>query len=69
MPPDGPVGIEADGPEGIEGDGGCVGRLTVVLILVETSGAGRIGGAAPHAEVSGRLTRSLPNEPLPPLML
>jgi hypothetical protein len=69
MPPDGPVGTEAAGPEGIDGDGGCIGRLTGILPLIEASAAGRVGGAAPHNEASGRLTRSLPNVPLPPLML
>jgi len=71
IPPDGPVGTATAGPEGIEGEGVCVGRLTGVLPLVETSAAGavRIGGAAPQEAASGRVTRSLPNEPLPPLML
>jgi hypothetical protein len=59
---EGPVGIRADGgPDGIDGDGLGVGRVTGLV-----SAAGRLGGAAPHAVVSGRACRSAPNDPLPP---
>ncbi len=40
-----------------------------MVILVELSIVGRLGGAAPQDKLSGRLTRSLPNDPLPPRML
>lgn len=69
MPPDGPVGTVAAGPDGIDGDGDGAGRLVSVTPLAGASAAGRLGGAAPHEEVSGRLMRSLPNPPLPPRML
>lgn len=56
------------GVEGMDGDGVGVGREIGGLARMVTLGAGRLGGAAPHDEVSGRLTRSLPKEPLPPLI-
>jgi len=73
MPPDGPVGIDVAGPDGIDGDsdgiGAGAGRLASATPLGGTSTAGRFGGAEPHAEVSGRVMRSLPNAPLPPRIL
>lgn len=80
MPPDGPVGIVGEGPDVMDGGdrGDGAERLTGVGTLEGASRmaiswvaatTGRVGGAAPHAPVSGRVTRSLPNEPLPPLML
>lgn len=79
MPPDGPVGIVGEGPDAIDaGDRGeGAERLTGVGALEGVSrmaiscvaAASRLGGAAPHEPVSGRVTRSLPKEPLPPLML
>lgn len=71
MPAAGPVGTAAAGPDGMDGDnvGVWAGRLTSGVLLTGASAAGRLDGALPHAEVSGRPIRSLLNEPLPPLML
>lgn len=81
-PARGPVGIALEGPaevdesgvDGIGGDVDAAGRLTGVLPLDvsavgprEISTDGRLGGAAPHAEGSGRGCRSLLKAPLPPL--
>ena len=82
-PARGPVGIPAAGPvgttdanagtdagaEATTGEGVCVGRVTGVEIRGVMSGVRRCGGAAPQVELSGLIVRSLPNEPLPPLML
>jgi hypothetical protein len=78
----GPVGIALDGPAGaddvdgpgvINGDVLAAGRLMGVLPLevstpgpLEVSTGGRLDGAAPQVEGSGRLCRSLLKEPLPP---
>lgn len=78
MPPDGPVGIvgepdamdggdRGDGAERLAGVGGLEGASGILTSCWMTA-AGRLRGAAPHAPVSGRVIRSLPNEPLPPLM-
>jgi hypothetical protein len=59
----GPVGAEdGEGPDESAGDGVEVGLLGV-LPLVEVSTTGRFEGAATQ---SGRLCRSLPNDPRPP---
>lgn len=71
---DGPTGIDEDGPDGIGGDVDTAVRLMGVLPLeLSAAGAfavstdGRIGGAAPQVEGSGRRGRSLLKAPLPPL--
>lgn len=67
IPPEGPVGTEDRvGPVGIDGDTGGAGRLTGVLPRVVDSWTGRTG-AAPQVEMSGRVWRSFPKDPLPPL--
>lgn len=75
MPPDGPVGIVGEGTDETDGDtGGIDERLTGVGALVNVScgecaccTTGR-DGAAPQEDASGRVVRSWPNEPLPPLI-
>jgi hypothetical protein len=57
-----------DGPDGMDGDGACGGRETGVLPLVDISDVGRFSGAAFQVFASGLMTRSLLNEPLPPLI-
>lgn len=74
IPAEGPVGTvgadtEVEGAEGITGEGVCVGRGMGVVIRGVVSGVRRCGGAAPQEEMSGLVARSLPNDPLPPLIL
>lgn len=71
---DGPAGMDESCPDGINGDVDAAGRLTGVLPLEVSAGGprvastdGRLDGAAPHVEGSGRGCRSLLKEPLPPL--
>ena len=69
---DGPAGIDEDGPDGIGEDLGAAVRLMGVLPLelsaagtLAVSTDGRVAGAVPQAEGSGRGGRSLLNDPLP----
>jgi hypothetical protein len=71
---DRPVGIDEEGPDGIGGDVDAAARPTGVLPLERSAAGtlavstdGRVGGAAPQVEGSGRGGRSLLKDPLPPL--